>query len=112
MRKADLLARHDGFRYDVDWYRDFLNRVTAARRVLSAAVDKREVAEMIVLRLCAHWEYYIDELLVAAINRDHSRLSEHFGVTIPPHPSKELYKKGSVTNENHYHNHLSPTPFF
>lgn len=90
MRKADLIARHDGFRRDVDWYRDFLNRVTSAQRVLGSAEDKREIAEMIVLRLCAHWEYYIDELLVAAVNRDHTQLPEHFGVSIPPHPSKQL----------------------
>jgi hypothetical protein len=90
MRKADLIARHEGFKNDVGWYRDFLCRVISAQRVLSAVEDKREVAEMIVLRLCAHWEYYLDELLVAAINRDHSQLSEYFGVTIPAHPSKEL----------------------
>lgn len=99
MRKADLIARHDGFRSYVDWYRDFLNRVTSAQRVLQSAEDKREIAEMIVLRLCAHWEYYIDELLVAAINRDHSQLSEHFGVSIPPHPSaahRQRYATESV----------------
>lgn len=90
MRKADLIARHDSFKYDVEWYRDFLNRVTTAQKVLRTMEDKREVAEMIVLRLCAHWEYYIDEVLVSAINRDHSQLSAHFGVTIPPHPSIEL----------------------
>lgn len=90
MRKSNIIARHDRFLNDVDWYRDFLARVIGARRVLKSVEDKREIAEMIVLRLCAHWEYYIDELLVACINRDHSQLSQHFGVSIPEHPSNQL----------------------
>jgi hypothetical protein len=90
MRKADIIAKHNAFIETVDWYRTFLTKIANASRVLGDVTEKREIAESIVLRLCAHWEYYIDELLVACVNRDHSKLSEHFGVTIPEHPSQEL----------------------
>lgn len=90
MRKADLISRHEEFIATVAWYRDFLAKIVEAQRVIRTTEEKRELAESIVLRLCAHWEYYIDELLVASINRDHSKLSDHFGVTIPAHPSQDL----------------------
>ncbi len=90
MRKADIIKRHDEFFYTVEWYEGFLQKIISARRVLGDAEVKRELAESIILRLCAHWEYYIDELLIACVNRDHSKLSEFFGVTIPEHPSQEL----------------------
>lgn len=90
MRKSDIISRHENFIAQVDWYRAFLAKIINAKRVLSDVIEKRELAESIVLRLCAHWEYYIDELLVACVNRDHSKLSDHFGVTIPEHPSQEL----------------------
>ena len=90
MRKADLILRHEDFIQTVAWYRDFLAKIVGAQRVIRSAEEKRELAESIVLRLCAHWEYYIDELLIASVNRDHSKLSQYLGVIIPPHPSQDL----------------------
>ena len=90
MNKSDILAKHDGFLDTIEWYREFLSRIIAAKRVLGNVAEKRELAESNVLRLCAHWEYYIDELIVASVNRNHSKLSEHFGVPIPEHPSYAL----------------------
>ena len=43
-----------------------------------------------MLRLCATWEFFVDEHLVDCINVDHSQLSEHFGATIPPNPNRAL----------------------
>jgi len=73
----DRDAAKDGVLADVGWYRDFLGRMRAARRVVHSVEDKREIAEMVVLRLCARWEYYIDELLVARINCELASLNIH-----------------------------------
>jgi hypothetical protein len=67
-----------------------MRKILGAQRVVSSAQEKRDIAESVVLRLCANWESFVDEHLVDCINVDHSQLSEHFGVTIPPNPSKGL----------------------
>ena len=43
-----------------------------------------------MLRLCAHWERFVDEHLVDCVNCAPDKLSEFFGVTIPDHPKKGL----------------------
>lgn len=90
MRKSDLAKNHHAFDHAVDRYRSFMQKIVVARRVVSSAQEKRDMAESVVLRLCAHWESFVDEHLVDCINVDHSGLSEYFGVTIPPNPSKQL----------------------
>ena len=62
----------------------------SAQRVISTAEEKRDIAESVLLRLCAYWERFIDEHLVDCINRDHTRLSEYFSVSIPDNPSWDL----------------------
>jgi hypothetical protein len=90
MRKADLKKNHVSYDLAVGRYRSFMLRIIDAQRVVSSAQEKRDIAESVMLRLCANWESFVDEHLVDCINVDHSVLSEHFGATIPANPSKGL----------------------
>lgn len=90
MRKADLRKNHDDLDAALSRYRAFMEKVVGAQRVVSTAIEKRDLAESAVLRLCAWWEYFVDEHLVDCVNCDSSMLSTFFGLDIPPHPSKSL----------------------
>jgi hypothetical protein len=90
MRKADLLKNHETFDTAIARYRQFADKVIQAQRVVSTAEEKRDIAESVLLRLCAHWEKFLDEHLVDCVNCDHTRLSHHFSVTIPRNPSWDL----------------------
>lgn len=90
MRKADLCNNHAQLNAAIGRYRSFMVKILAAQRVISTNIEKRDIAESVLLRLCAYWESCVDEHLVDCINVDHSRLSEHFGVTIPANPGKSL----------------------
>lgn len=90
MRKADLKKNHDSFDAALQRYRSFTQRILNAKRVISSKTEKEDIAESVLLRLCAHWERFVDEHLVDCINVDHSQLNEYLGVTIPRHPSRNL----------------------
>ena len=90
MRKADLKHNHRLLDESVARYRAFLERIIAAQRVISSIQEKRDIAESVLLRLCANWESFVDEHLVDCVNVDPSRLEEFLGVLPPTHPSKNL----------------------
>ena len=67
-----------------------MDKIINAQSVINTSEEKRDIAESVLLRLCANWERFIDEHLVDCVNRDHSRLSEYFSVSIPQNPSWDL----------------------
>ena len=90
MRKADLNKNHKSLDERIARYRSFLDRIIAAQRVIGSALEKRDVAESVLLRLCANRECFVDEHLVDCVNVDPSRLEEFLGVPLPVHPGKNL----------------------
>lgn len=90
MRKADLKHNHKMFDESIERYRSFLNRIIKAQRVIKHSQEKRDIAESVLLRLCANWEKFVDEHLVDCVNLDPSQLEEFLGVPMPSHPSKNL----------------------
>lgn len=90
MRKSDLKKNHEPLDNAIDRYRNFMQKILAAQRVVGSVEEKRDIAESVLLRLCANWERFLDEHLVDCVNRDYSQLSKHFAVTIPDHPSWDL----------------------
>ena len=90
MRKADLRLNHREFDASICRYRSFLERIIAAQRVIRLIQEKRDIAESVLLRLCANWEGFVDSHLVACVNVDYSQLEDFLGVPIPSHPSKNL----------------------
>ena len=90
MRKSNLKRNHQPFDDAVSRYRAFMEKIIGAQRVISTAQEKRDVAESVLRRLCANWENFVDEHIVDCVNCDPSQLSEHFGVSIPKHPTWDL----------------------
>lgn len=90
MRKSNLKHNHSRLDDAISRYRSFLERIIAAQRVIRLAQEKRDIAESVLLRLCANWESFVDEHLVDCLNVDHSKLEEFIGVPVPAHPSKNL----------------------
>lgn len=90
MRKSDLRARHARFDSAVERYRSFSHKVLNAQRVINTKQEKQDLAESVVLRLVANWESFVDEHLVACVNRDHSKMHDFLGVAIPPNPNMNL----------------------
>ena len=90
MRKADLKKNHKTLDDSIQRYRSFLERIIAAQRVIKLVQEKRDIAESVLLRLCANWERFVDEHLVDCVNVDDSQLEEFLGVPVPSHPSKNL----------------------
>ena len=90
MRKSNLRKNHAYFDDAVARYRTFIDKVINAQRVIGTAQEKRDLAESVLLRLCANWEYFVDEHLVDCLNCDPSKLHDFLGVPVPRHPSKNL----------------------
>lgn len=90
MRKSDLKKNHDGFDASIERYRQFMEKIINAQRVIGGPQEKRDLAESVILRLSANWERFVDEHLVDCVNCDHSMLSDYFGTSIPPNPGKNL----------------------
>jgi hypothetical protein len=88
VRKADLAKNHEDLDAALARYRAFMTKIIAAQRVVATAQEKRDIAESVMLRLCANWERFVDGHLVDCINRDPSKLSEYLGVTLKSHPDK------------------------
>lgn len=90
MRKSDLKKNHQALDEACARYRAFIGRVIQSQGMTTNAQERRDIAESVMLRLCANWEQFIDEHLVDCVNRDHTRLSQYFSVTIPENPSWDL----------------------
>lgn len=90
MRKSDLIKNHNEFDKSLARYHQFMDKILNAQRVVSTAQEKRDIAESVILRLCAHWEQFVDEHIVDCVNCDHSQLGEFLGANIPKNPSRSL----------------------
>jgi len=84
MRKADLRKNHQEFLQILTDDVEVLVRLLSAQRVVWAR-DKREIGESVLLRLCAHWESFVEKEMVDCTNIDCSRLAEQVGVRLPKH---------------------------
>ena len=90
MRKADLSQNHKLLDDSIERYREFLERVIKAKSVIRTRQEKRDIAESVLLRLCANWERFLEEHLIDCVNVNPSELDKFLGVSIPAHPSKNL----------------------
>lgn len=52
--------------------------------------EKAEVYESFVLKICATWETFIEDLLALCLSKDTSRYSQYIGTKFPKRPPKEL----------------------
>jgi hypothetical protein len=49
---------------------EFLAKVVHSERVIKTAQEKRDLAESVLLRICAYWESFVDEHLIDCVNVD------------------------------------------
>jgi len=52
--------------------------------------EKDEVYESFILKICATWETFIEDLLALCLSKDVSQYSEYMDTRFPKRPSKEL----------------------
>ncbi len=90
MNKANLRKCHKELEHSLGRLSDFASRVLEAKRVVGDAEDKRDLTEAFLLRACSRWERFVEEQLVACVNRFPERIGEYLAAEIPSHPSKEL----------------------
>jgi hypothetical protein len=95
MRKADLTKNHDWFEEQINWFMSFLMRVKDAQLinqepidintkfVIGETLDKIEIVESSILRICALWESFVEEELIDCLNLDCSKFSEHLRLKLP-----------------------------
>lgn len=90
MRKADLTKNHKKLDDTINRYQDFMERIIKAKNVVKKIQEKRDLAESVLLRLCANWESFVEKHLVDCVNVDPSKLTDFLGVPMPKHLSKNL----------------------
>lgn len=90
MRKADLTKNHEKLDDTIDRYRSFMERMINAKRVIQSDQEKQDLAESVLLRLCANWDSFVDEHIVDCVNVAPSKLEDFLGVPVPDHPDKNL----------------------
>ena len=90
MRKSSFEDTFDRFFYWINWYTDLLVKVTEDKRVISFANEKKEIYEAFVLKICATWEIFVEELLVNCLNRDTSQYADYKAVKIPKNLSSNV----------------------
>ena len=54
MRKSDLRKNHEYFDSAITRYRQFIDKIINAQRVVSTAQEKRDLAESVILRFSGH----------------------------------------------------------
>lgn len=80
--RRHVISLCSGLEANVQWYRKFLKKVIDCKRVLGQRAEKKELAEMVILRLCATWEYYSENILVACVSSDTTKLSKLLNVKL------------------------------
>jgi len=87
MRKADLAKNHDDFEDNMGWYIEFLERMLDQ---VKEEDDFVVILESLVIRLCAIWEAFVDDEMIACLNIDSSKCKEELQLRLPKHLSKDL----------------------
>lgn len=86
--KADLEILFNDFFDQINWYIKLLEKIC---KPLYTS-EKSEVYESFVLKICATWETFINDLFTLCLKRDTSEYSKFLGVKLPKRPSVELCK--------------------
>ncbi|MBN2593440.1 MAG: hypothetical protein JXA81_08035 [Sedimentisphaerales bacterium] len=84
--KADLEKVFNNFFDQINWYIKLLQKSCESLYIS----EKCEVYESFVLKICATWETFINDLFVLCLKRNTSQYSKFLGVKLPKRPSIEL----------------------
>lgn len=84
--KSDLAKVFDDFFDQINWYIKLLEKSCKSLNVSETC----EVYESFILKICATWEIFINDLFVLCLKQDTSEYSSFLGVKLPKRPSAEL----------------------
>ena len=84
--KSDLVKVFDSFFDQINWCTKILEK---SCRLLFIN-EKCEIYESFVLKICATWETFINDLFILCLKKDTSEYSRFLGVSLPRRPSAEL----------------------
>ena len=84
--KSDLVKVFDNFFDQINWYTKLLEKSCKPLNI----AEKCEVYESFVLKICATWETFINDLFALCLKQDTSEYSKFLGVKLPRRPSVEL----------------------
>lgn len=84
--KSDLARLFNNFFDQINWYIKLLEKSCKPLYVS----EKCEVYESFVLKICATWETFINDLFALCLKQDTSEYSKFLGVKLPKRPSVEL----------------------
>jgi len=82
MKKRYLEDLFSTLEENLDWYLDFFQKVIEAQRVLGQREEKKEISEMIILRLCATWEYYTEKILICCFSMNTKKYADFYGIRL------------------------------
>ena len=85
MRKAAFEVTIDRFLHFMDLYIDLLNKTVAEESPFSTKLEKIEILEAFVFKLCSIWEVLVEDLLIDCLNRDSRSYAAHMGLRLPRH---------------------------
>src|SRR4030095_7144174 len=89
MRKAELRKNHEEYDEAIKRYRDFIKKCLNAKNVIKSQ-EKQDLAESVLLRVCAYWQSFTNEHIVDCVNIEHAGLKQYFGLKKMHHPNREL----------------------
>jgi hypothetical protein len=89
MRKTSLRRTLDEFDDSLSTYAGFTQKIASAQRVIRYKWEKTELLEAFALRLVTLWEVFVEDVLVACLNRDTSRYAQSYGLSLRKHLSAD-----------------------
>ena len=89
MKKTSLRLIFDQFDHDIEVYEKLVAKIASAQRVISYKYEKLELLEAFALRLVTRWDVFVEDLLIACLNRDASKYAEHKGLQLRKHLSAD-----------------------
>ena len=89
MRKTSLPLAFDDFNDSLQTYAGFAGKIASSQRVIRYKWEKTELLEAFALRLVTLWEVFVEDVVVACLNRDTSKYAEFRGLVLRKHLSAD-----------------------
>lgn len=85
MRKASVSVTLNRFEHWMDFYIDLLNKSIHRDSPFETKLEKCEVIEGFVFKICAQWEVLTEDLMIDCLNKDSSQYAYYMDLRLPKH---------------------------
>jgi hypothetical protein len=89
VRKTSLPRAFDDFNESLQTYAGLAGKIASSQRVIRYKWEKTELLEAFALRLVTLWEVFVEDVVVACLNRDTSKYAEFRGLVLRKHLSAD-----------------------